>query len=544
MTTGLHGNGEATETSPLLAAGITKSIDASSGFEAGKTTQTGAVNGANGAEDTENGGAEEVNPLHKGLPEVYKQLHWLLPAVGIGNARGLTPALSYFLTLTAFQPLYGKLSDIFGRKPALLFGYTVFGLGCLFCGLARNIQELIAARAFAGIGGGGMTTVVSIMMSDIIPLRSRGTWQGYVNIIFAAGAASGAPLGGIFADSIGWRWSFLGQAPICAIAFLAVYYILELPAIEHSHWKEKLARIDFLGAFCLVAAIFVLLLGLDHGSNVAWNSTLTIVCLALSLPLLALFILVEMRFASNPFAPGHVILERSLTAAYVCNFFAFGSYMSTLFYVPLYFQAVDGLSATQAGVRLIPSIVFSVTGSVVGGVIMQKTGKYYWLTIVAYCCLVCGHIPILICSGLVVNATVGIIAGLCLTAFGGGVGVTSSLIALISNADPRDQAIATACSYLFRSLGSVVGLSLTATVVQQALRNQLIARLDSGPEADHIIERVRQSLDYIKELEPHTRLLVVECYQRAISAAFVLSIVLASGAVIGACFIRERPLGK
>lgn len=129
----------------------------------------------------------------------------------------------YFLTLTSFQPLYGKVSDIFGRKPALLFAYAVFGLGCAFCGLARNLEELVAARAFAGectlqerllgrvlmkegIGGGGMTTVVSILMSDIVPLRQRGSWQGYMNIVYAIGASAGAPLGGLFADSIGWRW--------------------------------------------------------------------------------------------------------------------------------------------------------------------------------------------------------------------------------------------------------------------------------------------------------------------------------------------------
>jgi MFS family permease len=102
--------------------------------------------------------------------------------------------------------LYGKLSDIFGRKQALLFAYALFGTGCLLCGLARDMNELIAARAFAGIGGGGMTTVVSILMSDIVPLRERGTWQGYINIIFAMGASMGAPLGGLFADNISWLW--------------------------------------------------------------------------------------------------------------------------------------------------------------------------------------------------------------------------------------------------------------------------------------------------------------------------------------------------
>jgi MFS family permease len=104
-------------------------------------------------------------------------------------------ATAYLLTTTSFQPLYGKLSDIFGRKASLLFAYTVFGVGCLGCGLSRTMGQLIAARAFAGIGGGGMTTVVSILVSDLVPLRSRGTWQGLLNIVFASGAAAGAPLG-------------------------------------------------------------------------------------------------------------------------------------------------------------------------------------------------------------------------------------------------------------------------------------------------------------------------------------------------------------
>lgn len=167
---------------------------------------------------------------YEGLPEVKKQFPHIFPAVVIGvflsaadqtiivssygrigtelNALNRTSwiATAYFLTLTSFQPLYGRLSDIFGRKACLLFGYVVFGLGCLFCGLAQSIEQLIAARAFAGIGGGAMTTVVSILLSDVCTLRERGQWQGYVNIVFAAGASAGAPLGGFASDSIGWRW--------------------------------------------------------------------------------------------------------------------------------------------------------------------------------------------------------------------------------------------------------------------------------------------------------------------------------------------------
>lgn len=115
-------------------------------------------------------------------------------------------ACRYFLTMTAFQPLYGRISDVFGRKAALCFSFGLFALGCLWCGLAKSMTELIAARAFTGIGGGGMTTVVAILLSDVVSLRDRGTWQGYNNIVYATGAGLGAPLGGALVDTLGWRW--------------------------------------------------------------------------------------------------------------------------------------------------------------------------------------------------------------------------------------------------------------------------------------------------------------------------------------------------
>ncbi|KAI9682042.1 MAG: hypothetical protein M1817_000096 [Caeruleum heppii] len=505
----------------------------------------------------------------EGLPEVHKRLKYMLPALAIGvflsagdqtiivssyakigselNALNSTSwiATAYFLTLTSFQPTYGRLSDIFGRKSCLLFAYTIFGIGCLGCGLARSINELIAARAFAGIGGGGMTTVVSILLSDIVPLRERGTWQGYINIVYASGAGIGAPLGGVLADYIGWRWAFLAQAPLCLIAIISVYFTLHLPRIEDAEWRVKLKRIDFLGAFTLIAAVFTLLLGLDRGSNVSWRALVVLISLPVSLLLFALFILVEMKFAAEPFAPAHIIFERSLFACYLCNFFSFAGWLAAIFYVPLFFQAVDGLSATQAGIRLLPAIVAGVSGSLFAGAYMQRTGRYYWLTVGAYTALTLGIIPILLFTGIVENSTWGISVGLAVCGFSNGIGVTTSLIALISNASYADQAVATACSYLFRSLGSAVGVSLTASVVQQFLRAHLRDALGgNGAEADEIVQKVRRSLDYIQTLEPGVRELVRDCYESATRAGLVLNLGLVSGAMFSAWWIRERQLSR
>lgn len=387
----------------------------------------------------ESQGGPDKADQREGIPEVRSRLKFIVPAISIGiflaaadqtlvassygkigselKALNKSSWIStvYFLSLTSFQPLYGKLSDIFGRKPALLLAYSVFGLGCLFCGLARTMEELIVSRALAGIGGGGMTVVVSILMSDIVPLRERGTWQGIINIIYASGAGAGAPLGGLLADYLSWRWAFILQAPCCALAIGSVALALKLPPSEVQDWKTKIKRVDFLGSFVLILTVFALLLGLDRGSNDSWRSPITIVALSLTLPLLLLFLYVEFRSATEPLAPKRIVLNRSLLACYACNFFAFAAWMAILFYLPLYYQAVNKFSASKAGLGLLPAIVASVTGSLFGGLVMQRTGRYYSITVFAYAISAIAIIPVILFSGLVANSFGGISVGLVLS---------------------------------------------------------------------------------------------------------------------------------
>ncbi|KAL4784568.1 major facilitator superfamily-domain-containing protein [Aspergillus varians] len=547
-----------TETSPLLGPQSNGNVSYSS---------TAEVSGRDPAL-AEQGRAEETTDPGKDGSQSGLSLRYILPAISVGvflsaadqtiivasygkigsdlNALNLTSwiATSYFLTLTSFQPLYGKLSDIFGRKSCLLFAYAVFGIGCLFCGLAQNIYQLIAARIFQGIGGGGMTTVVSILLSDIIPLRDRGVWQGVINIIYATGSGIGAPLGGVLSDYIGWRWAFIAQFPLCIIAFLAVLIVLDLPPPEDSHWKTKLRRIDFPGAIVLIGAVLGLLVGFDRGSNVSWTMPLTIASLSVSAFLFVLFVVVEIYYATEPFAPGHIIFDRSFVAAYGCNFFSFAGWLSGLFYLPLYFQAVEGVSATGAGVRLLPCIFTGVAGSLFAGFVMKWTGKYYWLTVVGYTLLTLGLALIFLFSGAVADNLVLIIIGTIASSFGNGIGVTTTLISLISNATPEDQAVVTACSYLFRSLGSVIGLSLSSTVVQQVLRSRLRYALRDSKDIDRIVDGVRQSLDFIRTLDPVVAKTVRDCYEWATNKGFAFLVGVVFFALVSSSFIRERSLTR
>ncbi|KAH7402544.1 major facilitator superfamily domain-containing protein [Pyrenochaeta sp. MPI-SDFR-AT-0127] len=565
MTPDLEREVEPTETSPLLSKQkqVVFPLDPGNGIapEGAGFAADGEDDGGDVEQQVTNGNSDK----HHGLPEVRKQMKYIFPAIAIGvflsaadqtlvistfgtigtelHALSSTSwiATSYFLTLSAFQPVYGKLSDIFGRKECLLFGYLVFGIGSTFCGLARNMGELIAARAFAGIGGGGMSVCTSVLMSDIVGLRERGTWQGYLNLVYAFGASAGAPLGGFLADTIGWRWSFIAQGPMCICAFVAVALVLDLPKQDHSHWKEKVMKVDFLGAAILIMAVFGLLVGLDRGSNISWSDPVTIAGLATS-PLFIVFVLVERYVAKHPFAPGRIILNKTLFACYLCNFFAFGGWLAALFFIPLYWQVIGDYSASQAGLLLVPSIVCGVSGSLFSGFYMKRTAKYYWITVIAYSNLTAGLTLVLLFAGTIMQNLPIMVVGTCICASSNGIGVTTTLIGLIANASHTDQAVATACSYLFRSLGSVFGISMCATAFNQTLRKSLQSALHGDKDAEEIAERVRSGLSYFRGLDPHLKDIVKSCYGQATRAALGVGIGLVVGSAIFAWFIQEKSL--
>ncbi|KAF9558590.1 member of the major facilitator superfamily, partial [Agrocybe pediades] len=450
-------------------------------------------------------------------------------------------ATSYLLTITSVQPLYGKLSDIFGRKACLLFAYVVFAIGCLLCGLSQNMTQLIASRAIAGVGGGGMQTVVSIIMSDVVPLRERGTWQGVLNIVFATGNSVGASLGGYLADTIGWRWSFLIQVPITIVAIVAVSFSLHLPQRETGDFKTKLKRVDYGGAVTLILTVFFLLYGLDRGGNIAWKDRYTIGSFIGFGIFAILFTFIEMEFAAEPFAPKRIIVNRSLIASYLANFFAIAGAFTQLFHFALYLQAVQGKSASEAGLYLIVAVIGGLTGSLSGGLIIQATGKFYRITVLGALGLLIGTVMVTLTSGILVACVAGLTIGLVISSVGNGSLITTSLISLIANAGQADQAIATAVSYLFRSLGSVVGLSIGSTLVQSTLRSSLHRRL-SGENTEEIIRNVRESLKYLEKLDPATRAVVVGSYEDAIHNTFWFSVIMAACAFLSSLFIKEKVL--
>ena len=222
---------------------------------------------------------------------------------------------------------------------------------------------------------------------------------------------------------------FLLQVPLAFIAFTGVLFILKLPHENGSNWARKVRRVDFLGSLVLVSAVFALLFGLDSGSNYSWTSAVAIGCPLASVVLFMAFFTLEAKFASEPIAPNHIVFRPTLLASYLSNFLSHAALMGVIYYIPLYFQAVHGLSATQAGLRVLPVVVTSMFGAVIAGYVMERSGRYYWLNLGGYVILVLGLLFLLLFTGLVYTSLWGILFGLIFVGYSEGSTIVSTLIA-------------------------------------------------------------------------------------------------------------------
>ncbi|KAH7323190.1 major facilitator superfamily domain-containing protein [Stachybotrys elegans] len=404
---------------------------------------------------------------------------------------------AYILAMASFQPLYGKLSDIFGRKNCLLAAYSLFSLGCLACGFSQSIGQLIAARVLQAIGGSGLNTIVSILLTALVPPEDRGLWQGFLNIVYALGAGLGAPIGGLLAGTVGWRWSFFGQIPICLLAIVLVSICLtvaEPVKIEHqqSDLKSKLRRVDFLGAISLVVMISALILGLDRGSNVSWLAPECYLSLTICVLSALWFFYVETKMAREPIVPPSIVFSPQLLPVYLTSFFAFAAIMALDFTLPLYYQARRQFSPQKASFYMLPAIFAGVASALLTGFWMRRKGQYFAALLLACSLQITGGLGTLLFSGFFLESAVGLVVAQNITELGVGNSVVSGLIAVISNSSNTSVAILTALYYSIRNLGCVIGVSAVSTTIQQSLRSILLEKLQSYDlDVEKIIEELR-----------------------------------------------------
>jgi MFS family permease len=447
-------------------------------------------------------------------------------------------ASAYLIANAACQPLSGRLTDIFSRRTGLVVSNFLFAAGNLICGLATSEWSMIGGRVVAGMGGGGLMAIGTFVASDLVPLRKRGMVQGIGNICFGAGAGLGGLFGGWVNDTWGWRVAFLTQVPMVAISGTLVFFTVRIPPKKSE--KSKLSRVDFAGAFTLVLTLVLLLLGLTSGGNIVpWNHPLVLVTLALSVVALGAFVWIESRWAKEPIIPINLLLNRTVAAACLTNWFTTMVAFAGTFYIPIFFQ-VKGLSTTAAGMRLIPQSIGASSGSLGVGLIMNHTGKYKLLGLSSLGAFVLG-------VGLLNTMTFDTPEGpaflyLFLVGSGYGAMLTVTLLAAISAVPHDHQAVVTSATYAFRSTGSTIGVTIASAVYQNLLLSRLHQRFDGLEGAEDEIRRIRDSLEELQHLPEGWKEGVYEAYGVALRGVFATGLGLAVMGTVAASFMREHKL--
>ncbi|KAK6531762.1 hypothetical protein TWF694_002931 [Orbilia ellipsospora] len=454
--------------------------------------------------------------------------------------------VGYQLGLLATQPMYGKLSDIFGRKSLLLFAYTLFGAGCFWIGISKDFWQVIVGRAISGVGGAGMMSLVSILLNDMVPLRDVASWRSYVYIAATMGRAFGAPLGGFLIDTIGWRWSFLGQVPLALLAIVMVSLRLK---VEHKGkqsqaqtLKQRFQRIDFVGATTLAVSLSLLLVFLDQASKEFSLENKTIVGAGIgSVTFGILFLLAEAYVAKEPILSLKVLANRDVVSVYSILGLTTGSQIALVTTVSMYFVITLNVSNTNAAARLVFNNICHALGGLAAGILIRRTGRYRRSLLLAITISTVALILITVRwrghTNLLETAYLGP------SGFGIGMINTIAFVALSASIDSKDQAMATSGFYLSDNLGYVIITSLGNAVLQIALGNRLQVRLEGVEDKETIIHNVTRSIWNINALPNDIRKEAVKAFVEALQLDHLMSTILFSTALfIATVFLREYSL--
>ncbi|WCO66268.1 MDR family MFS transporter [Iamia majanohamensis] len=379
---------------------------------------------------------------------------------------------AYLLTTTASTPLYGKLSDIYGRRLMFQSAIVIFVLGSVLCGLSQDMLQLIVFRGIQGIGAGGLMAMAFAIIGDIVSPRERGRYTGYLGAVFAVASVAGPLLGGFFVDNLTWRWVFYVNVPIGIMALVITSAVLRLPFARQDH------KIDFAGAALLVASVSTLLLGLVWGgSEYPWGSAVIVGLLGGSVVLTAVFLWWESR-TPEPILPLRLFRGRVFSAGVALSFLLGGAMFGAIVFLPLFLQVATGATATNSGLLLLPLMAGLMTASILSGRVIAKTGHYRRWPIAG---MGVAAVGMYLLSTMEPDTTRAA-SSLYMLIVGVGLGMVMQVLVLaVQNAaDFKDLGVATSSVNFFRSLGGSFGVSLFGVLFATLLDDKLAAIFSPG----------------------------------------------------------------
>jgi EmrB/QacA subfamily drug resistance transporter len=455
------------------------------------------------------------------LPAIVSDLH--------GSQTGYTwVVVATLLTMTATTPIWGKLADLFSKKLLVQAALVVFSAGSFVAGFAPNMEVLIGARAFQGLGVGGLTALVQVVIASMVTPRERGRYSGYIGATFALATVTGPLIGGLIVDTpgLGWRWCFFVGLPVAVAAFAVLQKTLHLPVVRRE------VHIDYLGATLIVGGVSLLLVWVSlAGKNFAWGSASSVALVLAGLTVLAVAIWVEMRVAREPVIPMRLFRDRTTSLATAASVLIGVAMFGSTVYLSQYFQLSRGMSPTEAGLMSMPMVLGLAVSSMLTGRVITRTGTWKRF-------LVGGMVTVI--AGLSLLATIDESTvlwqiGVFMAVLGVGLGATMQnlVLAVQNNTAQADLGSASSVVAFFRSLGGSIGVSALGAV----LSNQVAARLSSWGNGHQ-----SHSIPDLDTLPGAVRAAVEQAFGEATGHIFLVAVPFAVAAFVCVLFIREVPL--
>ncbi|MCW2745166.1 MAG: putative multidrug-efflux transporter [Mycobacterium sp.] len=385
---------------------------------------------------------------------------------------------AYLITSTITTPLYGKLSDLYGRKPFFLAAITIFIVGSVLCTFSTSMYMLAGFRALQGIGAGGLFSLALAIIGDIVPPRERAKYQGYFLAVFGTSSVLGPVVGGFLAgrSSIlgiaGWRWVFLVNVPIGIVALVVVARTLNIPHQRRDH------SLDFAGAAALIVALVPLLTVLEQGRSWGWGSPRSLLCYVVAAAGLVAFVLAERRIGDDALIPLRFFRDRTFTLSTIAGILTGAAMFGGIALLPLYLQIVKGATPTQSGLLLLPLTVGLMVGSLLSGQLISRTGRYKIFPVAGTALMVAGMSLL----HFVGADTPLLVTSIYMSVFGFGLGNVMQPITLaVQNAlPPRDIGVATSSATFFRQMGATIGTAVFLSVLFSTVGNNIAKALQQA----------------------------------------------------------------
>src|SRR3954468_5898083 len=399
---------------------------------------------------------------------------------------------AFLITSTISTPLYGKLSDLYGRRPFYLFAIGVFVLGSMLCGLADSMYQLAAFRAIQGIGAGGLMSLALAIIGDIVPPRERSKYQGMFMAVFGTSSVLGPVIGGFLAGQAtllgiaGWRWIFYINVPLGVAAFLVVMRVLHLPHTRRDH------RIDWPGALALITCLVPLLIVAEQGRIWGWSSSRAVLCYAICAVGLVLFILAERAYRDDALLPLRMFKNRSFAVNSVGSIVLGAGMFGGILLLPQYLQIVHGSTPTVAGLQMIPLVAGIMTGAMSSGIIIGKTGKYKIYPLLGIVFIVVA----LVAMSFIIDADTSVwslVPFMVLLGLGLGFNFQPVILAVQNAVSPQEMGVATSSVTFFRQMGGTIGVAAFLSILFTTLPNKISSAVSAAAATDPQVAQAVQS---------------------------------------------------